>query len=109
MSILRPTNQPISVPPPTRPRSSSPTPYRPPPIAAPAQVQYLYYVAIALTSRVPAYLTPDQFYANVTEILAGYNANKNFVTYLVDGTQHTYTNKELYYTSDADGTTDNGA
>jgi len=70
-------------------------------------VQYSYYVAVAATAHVDPRITPDEFYANCSAILVDYNlANPNFLVYLVDGTQHTYTDKKLWYTSDPIGTHD---
>lgn len=68
------------------------------------EVQFAYYIAIGLTSHVSAELTPHQFYGNVSDILAGYSINnRNMVTFLVDGTQHTFTPNEHYYTADPRG------
>jgi hypothetical protein len=73
------------------------------------EVQYSYYIAIAVTENADPDLTPAQFYAGVNEILQSYNANSpNFLVYMIDGIQHQYTPFDLYYTADAISTTDNG-
>lgn len=56
----------------------------------------------------PAAITPAEFYSDTNVIFEGYNAYPNFLTYLVNGNQHCFTNKELYYTADAISAEDNG-
>jgi hypothetical protein len=62
-------------------------------------VQMEFYIAIGMTTRkTSALITPANFYNNVTEIFGAYNKeHRNFVTYLVDGFNHCFTNKALYY------------
>jgi hypothetical protein len=74
-------------------------------------VQQAFYVAIGVTSNATQKLiNPTEFYNDVNVAFGTYNAQlKNFVTYLVDGDQHVFTNSNLYYTADAKGKNDNGA
>lgn len=62
-------------------------------------VQMEFYVAIGLTTpKTSGKITPANFYNNVTSIFGSYNKQRsNFVTYLVDGFNHCFTNKALYY------------
>ena len=75
--------------------------------------QQAFYVAIGLTEYPsldePFLITPSQFYDDVNEIMSFYNERENFITYLVDGTQHCFTPKTLYYTADSYGPADSGA
>jgi hypothetical protein len=43
-------------------------------------------------------------YLQVNLIFEGYNGYSNFENYMVDGTQHCYTNQPVVYTSDTTGT-----
>lgn len=74
-------------------------------------VQQSFYVAIALSMNcTKKTINPTEFYGDVTAIFGGYNgAEKNFLTYLVDGDHHCFTNQALYYTADPQSSTDNGA
>jgi hypothetical protein len=73
-------------------------------------VQQSFYIAVATTTHYQPYvLTPEQFYAGVNEIFGTYNGiNQNFVTYLVDGDHHCFTNQDLYYKATTKGPYDNG-
>ena len=75
--------------------------------------QQAFYVAIGITeypSLDESFLiTPSEFYDGVTEIMTLYNKRSNFLTYLVDGTQHCFTPKSLYFTADSFGPADSGA
>jgi len=68
-------------------------------------VQQSFYLAIGATTRnTSAKITPANFYNNVTDIFGTYSQDhKNFVTYLVDGPNHCFTNQERYYTADCLG------
>lgn len=73
-------------------------------------VQQSFYVAIAVSMNVSAAITPAQFYTDINEIFGAYNkANKNFLTYLVDGAQHCFTPLDLVYTADGLGPSDNNS
>ena len=56
-------------------------------------VQQSFYVAIGLTTGTSAFIDPELFYAGVNSIFAAYNKASNFLTYLVDGGQHCFTNQ----------------
>lgn len=74
-------------------------------------VQQSFYIAIGVTTNnTQKTINPTEFYTDVNGIFGGmYNPNlKNFVTYLVDGDHHCFTNQDLYYTADAKGPNDNG-
>lgn len=62
-------------------------------------VQMSFYYFLALSVGQNPVLTQSQFYSRVNNIMDEYNVYDNFVTYLVDGTQHCYTNFNLYYTA----------
>lgn len=73
-------------------------------------VQISFYIAIGLTSsNVSAAITPTEFYDGVNDIFELYNPESNFVSYLVDGSQHCFTPSNVYYTADDKGPKDNGA
>merc|ERR1711871_1666052 len=72
-------------------------------------VQQSFYVAIGLTTGTSAFIDPELFYAGVNSIFAAYNKASNFLTYLVDGGQHCFTNQNVYYSADALGPNDDGA
>lgn len=72
-------------------------------------VQMSFYVAIgATTPDTSAFITPKLFYNDVNAIFEEYNAQSNFLTYLVDGDMHCYTCDPLWYTADAMGPVDGG-
>lgn len=72
-------------------------------------VQMSFYVAIGLTTNASAEITPTEFYNDLNVIFATYSKDgPNFVTYLVDGYQHCFTNYDIYYTADGFGKDDNG-
>ena len=72
-------------------------------------VQQSFYVAIGKSSNASAAITPTQFYNDVNDAFGLYNKQlKNFITFLVDGDQHCFTNQGLYYTADAEGAKDAG-
>lgn len=74
-------------------------------------VQQSFFVAIGVTANATQKaITPSEFYADVNAAFGAYNAQlKNFVTYLVDGDHHCFTNQALYFTADARGPSDAGA
>jgi hypothetical protein len=74
-------------------------------------VQLSFYMAVAATTGIPPLvITPTDFYNGVNDIFGGYNqANVNFMTYLVDGSQHCFTPMSLYYEATTKGPHDNGA
>jgi hypothetical protein len=74
-------------------------------------VQMSFYIMIGLTSHIPdPLINPTEFYDDVNEVFGLYNAElPNFVTYLVDGYHHCFTNQDLYYTADAQGPDDAGS
>jgi hypothetical protein len=73
-------------------------------------VQLSFYIAIGITTNATQKLiSPTGFYNGVTNIFGGYNkALPNFVTYLVDGDHHCFTNQNLYYIADTEGPEDDG-
>jgi len=74
-------------------------------------VQQAFYAAVgATTPGANATITPAAFYDDVNEVFGTYNkGHSNFLAYLVDGNQHTFTESSNYYTADAKGVNDNGA
>lgn len=76
-------------------------------------VQQSFYVAVGATyapTSGSGEITPDQFYADVNNIFGAYNEqNMNFMTFLIDGDQHTYTELDYFYTADGLGRSDNNA
>jgi len=73
-------------------------------------VQQSFFIAIGVSmNATQKTITPSEFYADVNSVFGMYSAQlKNFVTYLVDGDHHCFTNQELYYTADAKGPNDGG-
>lgn len=73
-------------------------------------VQQSFYIAIGVSMNATQKSTnPTQFYNDVNSVFSLYNAQlPNFVTYLVDGDHHCFTNQALYYTADAQGPDDSG-
>ena len=73
-------------------------------------VQIGFYTAIGATfSNTSATITPAEFYDDINEIFGTYNKeHPNFLGYLVDGSQHVFTNSNYFYTADAKGPQDNG-
>ena len=73
------------------------------------EVQMSFYVSVGITTNTSAVLTPSSFYAKTNELFGTYNAlDKNFITFLVNGPHHCYTNQEIYYTADGLGYENNG-
>lgn len=73
-------------------------------------IQISFYESVARSfGIIPAKITPEDFYTGVNSIFEGYNVYKNFVTYLVDGSQHCFTPYDNFYTADAVGADDSGA
>lgn len=61
-------------------------------------VQQSFYVAVGLTTRgESAVITPASFYAGINGIFTEYNKLPNFITYLVDGPMHCFTNMDVLY------------
>ena len=54
-------------------------------------------------------ITPTEFYKDVNQVFGGYNKFSNFLTYLVDGSQHTFTPHTDYYDADALGPKDSNS
>jgi len=71
--------------------------------------QQSFYVAVGYSMNASAVITPTQFYKEVNEIFADYNQYPNFVSYLVDGTQHCFIDKSYYFTADGLGPSDNNS
>jgi len=69
-------------------------------------VQQSFYWMVGITSHVNPVLTPNQFYGNVSSIFSNYNKDASFLTYLVDGWQHCFTDTNVMYTTDAMGKDD---
>ena len=73
-------------------------------------VQISFYIAIgATTANTSATITPTEFYEGVNDIFHLYNPMDNFVSYLVDGSQHCFTPSNVFYTADDKGPKDGGA
>lgn len=67
-------------------------------------VQMSFYITVGLlTPDADASITPEQFYQDVNEVFSAYNKNDNFITYLVDGSQHCYTPNSYFYSADLSG------
>lgn len=63
-------------------------------------VQQSFYVAVGLTTfGESAIITPKKFYAGVNGIFTGYNKLPNFISYLIDGPMHCFTNMNVMYTA----------
>jgi hypothetical protein len=61
-------------------------------------VQQSFYVAVGLTTpNTKAMITPSKYYQGVTDIMTQYNHEPNFVSYLVDGPMHCFTNMDVVY------------
>eukprot|EP00009_Paramoeba_aestuarina_P002471 CAMPEP_0201509432 /NCGR_PEP_ID=MMETSP0161_2-20130828/2490_1 /ASSEMBLY_ACC=CAM_ASM_000251 /TAXON_ID=180227 /ORGANISM="Neoparamoeba aestuarina, Strain SoJaBio B1-5/56/2" /LENGTH=444 /DNA_ID=CAMNT_0047904379 /DNA_START=26 /DNA_END=1360 /DNA_ORIENTATION=+ len=71
-------------------------------------VQISYYIALAISVGDTPVMTEDEFYNKANAIMAQYNRFENFLVYLVDGTQHTYTPNKHYYTAGPDGPREKG-
>mmetsp|Transcript_31921 Transcript_31921/g.53350 ORF Transcript_31921/g.53350 Transcript_31921/m.53350 type:complete len:453 (-) Transcript_31921:262-1620(-) len=74
-------------------------------------VQMSFYIAVGITMNATGNMmtNPTEFYEGVNEIFGTYNSKlSNFVTYLVDGPHHCFTNQGLYYDADAMGPHDAG-
>ena len=70
------------------------------------EVQESYYVAIgALNRSLDAFITPRAYYKGINEIYEGYHAFPNHVAFLVDSSQHCYTNTPLFATASTTGLT----
>lgn len=63
-------------------------------------VQMSLYSQVGVNYGLNSTITDSEFYADVNDIFGGYNSNKNFVSYLVDGQTHCYTNGGVVYTAD---------
>jgi hypothetical protein len=61
--------------------------------------QMSFYVALAISQGQNPVITQREFYNQVNEIMEQYNQYDNFVTYLVDGSQHCFTPLGVYYTA----------
>lgn len=73
-------------------------------------VQMSFYVSVGLTTpNTTAAITPESFYDDVNAVFEEYNGHDNFLTYLVDGTQHCFSPYNLFYTADGISAEDNGA
>jgi hypothetical protein len=68
-----------------------------------------FYISVGITTNTSAVLTPSSFYAKTNEQFGAYNAlDKNFVTFLVNGDHHCFTDQEIYYTADGLGYINDG-
>ena len=67
------------------------------------EVQMSFYVSVGITTNTSSMITPLSFYARTNEIFGAYNLNKNFITFLVNGDHHCYTNQDLYYSTNGLG------
>eukprot|EP00008_Paramoeba_atlantica_P010701 CAMPEP_0201478722 /NCGR_PEP_ID=MMETSP0151_2-20130828/3497_1 /ASSEMBLY_ACC=CAM_ASM_000257 /TAXON_ID=200890 /ORGANISM="Paramoeba atlantica, Strain 621/1 / CCAP 1560/9" /LENGTH=422 /DNA_ID=CAMNT_0047859893 /DNA_START=34 /DNA_END=1302 /DNA_ORIENTATION=- len=70
--------------------------------------QISFYIALAISIGDDPILTDGEFYSRANDIMALYNQYPNFVVYLVDGTQHTFTPNKLYYSANPDGPRETG-
>tara|TARA_R110002050_G_scaffold254631_1_gene393146 strand:- start:505 stop:1206 length:702 start_codon:yes stop_codon:yes gene_type:complete len=68
--------------------------------------QISYYIALAVSVGQNPIMTENMFYTQASDIMAQYNVYPNFLVYLVDGSQHTYTPLKVYYTAGPDGARD---
>lgn len=67
-------------------------------------VQRSFYVLIGITMNSTFIISDSEFYADVNQIMTGYNQkHPNFLTYLVDGDQHCFTDHLLYFNADTLG------
>eukprot|EP00981_Chlorochromonas_danica_P003179 scaffold633_cov288-Ochromonas_danica.AAC.14 len=73
-------------------------------------VQQSFYISVGVTMNSSSKtITPTEFYNDVNTIFGGYNAaSKNFLTYLIDGDHHCFTDQAIYYTTDPISDVDNG-
>jgi hypothetical protein len=73
-------------------------------------VQQAFYVAIGLSmNSSDKFINPTKFYDDVNTVFGEYNQKApNFLTYLVDGYHHCYTNQGVYYTTDPISKSDDG-
>jgi len=65
--------------------------------------QISFYSALAISIGDNPILTENEFYNRANAIMEMYNVYDNFVVYLVDGSQHTFTPNKLYYEAGPDG------
>jgi len=76
------------------------------------EVQLSFYDLMGMTSieAKKKFITPKEFYNTANDMMGVYNSeHKNFVTYLIDGLHHCYTEQDLYYTTNTLGTEDDGS
>jgi len=66
-------------------------------------VQQSFYWMVGITAHVDPVLTPHQFYGDVNGIFGNYNRDAAFLTYLVDGWQHCFTDTDVMYNTSAIG------
>mmetsp|Transcript_125215 Transcript_125215/g.400234 ORF Transcript_125215/g.400234 Transcript_125215/m.400234 type:complete len:497 (+) Transcript_125215:62-1552(+) len=65
-------------------------------------VQIMFEQAFEITSMLSLpglMMTPAQYYIGVNRFLEAYNGHSNFMSFLVDGSQHTFIDKEYFYTA----------
>ena len=63
-------------------------------------VQMSFYVAVGVSmGSSEKTITPTQFYDDVNAVFGQYNKEKNFLTFLVDGPQHCFTDTDVLYTT----------
>lgn len=74
-------------------------------------VQMSYYVSLGVLSNASDWMiTPSEFYEGVNDIFSLYTKERdNFVTYLIDGGTHCFTDATRYFTTDATGAVTAGA
>ena len=67
-------------------------------------VQQSFYVAMGLTTKgASPVITPGKFYAGINGIFEMYSPIPNFISYLVDGPMHCFTNFNILYTTTNEG------
>ncbi len=68
-------------------------------------VQLAFYAGVALTTPTNAskVIMPNEFYYDSNQLFSLYNKNPNFLTFLVDGSHHCYTDQSLMYTASTKG------
>lgn len=67
------------------------------------QVYFGKAITATLQNTEGAQMTPAQYYASVNRILQDYNKEPDYSAFLVEGTQHCYTNYDFVYTTSVAG------
>jgi hypothetical protein len=74
-------------------------------------VQVSFYISVAdmTNNSTPIPMNPTEFYTELNTLFGAYNLNrKNFITYLIDGELHCFTDQDRYFTTNTKGITDYG-